>query len=234
LKITPEERALIELEERELAAVQSSLVTQRREGERRFLVEKDRSRELTAQLVGSRRAEDKHQLASDEALSHRMRDSKHEEISDIEKLIENPYFARVQIEEEINGKVKQIAYKLGLRGNTETRIIDWRKAPISKLYYEYQEGEEYCELIQGREREGIILKRVKVKIENGTLIEIINSEGAFYLDGTDWKKGAAPTKGATAGRMPDVLSLISKEQFQSITEEADSPVLIQGVARKSC
>lgn len=230
MKINEEERALLDIEEQELATVQSSLVKQRRDGERRFLVEKDRSRELTAELVGSRRAEDKHQLASDEALSHKLRDSKKEELEDIEKLVESPYFARVEIEEEINGKLKQISYKLGLRGNTDTRIIDWRKAPISKLYYEYQEGEEYFELIQGRDREGVILKKVKVKIENGTLLEVTNSLGSFFKEGNEWRKGRAPSKGSSTGRMPDVLSLISKEQFQSITEDADSPVLIQGVA----
>ena len=231
MKITEEEKKLLDEEEQELAKVQSSLIQQQKTSERRFQTEKDRARTLTSEMVATRRLEDKHQLASDEALAHKMRDFKLEELGDIEKLIENPYFARIVLEEEVNGKIKLIQYKIGLRGNTDVRIIDWRKAPISKLYYEYQEGEEYFEIIQGREREGIILSRNKVRIEDGVLVEVTNSKGTFFKEGADWKKGLAPTRKSNAsGRMPDVLSLITPEQFKSITEEADSAVLIQGIA----
>jgi len=230
MKPNEEELRSIEEEELELRGVYDSLNKQLHKGESRFRTEEERARTLTAEIVGTRRNEDKAALASDEALSHHMRDLKLDELEDIDKLLDNPYFARVVVEEEINGKVRQISYKLGLRSNTECRIIDWRRAPIAKLYYEYREGDEYFEEIQGKDREGTILTRNKVRISEGKLEEVTNRFGTFVQVEGEWVKSQASGSRGSAGRMPDVLSLITPEQFKSITEDAENAVLIQGIA----
>jgi hypothetical protein len=54
-------------------------------------------------------------------------------------LEEQPYFARVvtdEITEE--GAEKEVEFRLGTASFPAQRIIDWRKAPISKLYYDYK------------------------------------------------------------------------------------------------
>ena len=51
---------------------------------------------------------------------------------------------RISLEEdESNGKTKMIEYKLGFATNSDLRTMDWRKAPITKLYYEYKDGDDY-------------------------------------------------------------------------------------------
>lgn len=229
MKPTAEELSLIQEEEQELEKVYLSLRLQAQHGSERLKTETSRSRDLTAELVAARRAEDKQMLASDESVSHRMREMKEGELRDLDKLLGNPYFARVVVEERSNGKPRTIQYKLGLRSNVECRIIDWRKGPIAKLYYEYAEGEEYAEEILGQEREGVILTRNKVRIENGELLEVSNRLGTFVRTAEGWMKSQSQRRGAK-GRMPDVLSLITAEQFQSITTESDTAVLLQGVA----
>ena len=230
MKPNEEELKSIEEERVELEGVFESLNKQLERGESRFKTEEQRARTLTAEIVGTRRNEEKVALASDEALSHKMRDLKLDELVDIDKLLDNPYFARVVVEEEINGKLRQISYKLGLRSNTECRIIDWRRAPIAKLYYEYREGDEYFEEIQGKDREGTILTRNKVRIKDGRLEEVTNKLGTFAFVEGEWIKSQAGGSRGNAGRMPDVLSLITPEQFKSITEDAENAVLIQGIA----
>ena len=51
-------------------------------------------------------------------------------------------------------------------------IVDWKNAPISKIFYRYREGEEYVEDIGEREIEGVLVTRRMLLIENGTLMRI--------------------------------------------------------------
>jgi DNA helicase IV len=236
VSISSEAKSLIEEEQQVLSSILNSLRQQLDIGHQRLVIESDRARELTSNLVAARRDVDKQMLASDEAVSHQLRDLKRDEVDDLNKLLNRPYFARLVLKEFLpNGRNELIEYKLGTTSNTDCRIIDWRKAPIAKLYYDYKEGEEYCEEIQGREREGVILLRNKVEIEKGVLKRIICRHGDFTLVGDNWQcLSAEDTRARTAskskGRLPDVLSFITKEQYAAITEDADSAVLIQGIA----
>ncbi|MCB0360825.1 MAG: hypothetical protein KDD44_14350, partial [Bdellovibrionales bacterium] len=184
--------------------------------------------------VSARLSEEKELLASDEAVSHGLRDLQRTEIENIEKLLSRPYFARMVLEEQdARGRPHRIEYKLGNAANIDCRIVDWRHAPISGLFYEYREGEEYSELIQGREREGRILLRRKLDIRDGKLCGIVCSEGSFVRDEQGWRlrqAGEAQVGVRTTGSLPDILGLISAEQFRAITEDATSPVFIHGVA----
>ena len=171
-------------------------------------------------------------LASDEAVSHALKDQFGSDIKTLAKLIEKPYFARIEVEEEEQGRAKTIEYKIGFAANSDCRIIDWRKAPISKLYYEYREGEDYSELIQGRERQGRVVMRNQLDIEHGALRRITSSQGQFLFVDGQWQKleQTGKTLREHYGKLPSILSLITKEQFQLITEDADTAVLIQGIA----
>jgi DNA helicase II / ATP-dependent DNA helicase PcrA len=230
LSIDPEARALIEEEEKNLAQVFESLKKQFSQQSVRFGIEADRAQELTSEYITAR-TEDKHQLASNEALSHRLVGLHKSEVKNLETLLKKPYFARVVLEEQVETGTRKIEYMLGLVGNADSRIVDWRKAPRAKLYYEYQEGDEYLELIQGEEREGRILARRKVDIEEGRLIGLSCHLGHFVFEEGAWKKVTeARRRVGSKNRLPNVLSLITPEQFRAITENADSAVLIQGVA----
>lgn len=230
-EITPAIRALISEEESILANVLVSLEKQLQDGAVRYQTESARARTLTSELVRARRDVDKQMLASDEAVSHNLRDRKKEEIDSILKLLERPYFARFVVEDDTDGRPKRIEYRLGVASNSDCRIVDWRKAPISKLFYEYKEGDEYGEEIQGRDRTGRIIMRRKLEIENGILIGITCNHGSFVLHETTWKIASGKHRGARKrGQLPDVLSLITPEQFRLITQDAESAILIQGVA----
>lgn len=231
--ISEEARLIISEEERVLASVVESLQAQQSSQTRRFSKEQARAREMTATLVAARTDEDRWQVASDEAVAHSLSHQAHRELGAIHKLIERPYFARVVLHESENGNHKEIEYKLGFASNTDARIIDWRKAPISKLYYEYQEGEEYCEEIQGRERSGTVALRNNVTIDQQQLNEISCREGSFTRSDGAWRATSAPgikSRDHASEHLPPILSLITPEQFATITTNANTAILIQGVA----
>ena len=230
-EINLEEKQLIEEEESILHEVLESLQTQTQFRSERLAKEDVRARELTSQLVAATREEDKAMLASDEAVSHALKDQNRADLKDLNKLLKKPYFARFRVEEEDGQKKKELEYRLGFAANPECRIVDWRKAPISKLYYEYREGDEYCEQIQSREREGKIILRNALEIEQQELKSIRCRYGTFEKDNGTWRKGASQSSHAgQAGQLPHLLSLITPEQFQTITEDATTAILIQGIA----
>ncbi|MFA7405388.1 MAG: helicase, partial [Pelobacteraceae bacterium] len=99
----------------------------------------------------------------------------HEKNSLTEKLIENdkfdpakyltsfqmtdsPYFGIVGIN-DADKKIGAREYLIGKQGfvsyDNRALVVDWRKAPISRFFYDFDPGDEYFETIQGREREGV-------------------------------------------------------------------------------
>jgi len=229
MTLSPEDQEIIEEEQEILTGVLESLRAQREILYGRLSRENTRSRELTAGLVAASRDEDKAMLASDEAVSYAMRDNIDRDVKQLDSLIKNPYFARIVVAE---GE-KELEYKIGFLSNSDTRIVDWRKAPISKLYYEYREGEEYSELIQSRERNGTIIKRHSLDVTDGKLSRVSCPRGNFLLKDGQWTKTESTRSRAGStdrGELPHILSLITPEQFALITTEASSAVLIQGIA----
>lgn len=216
-----------------LKAIVDSLRSQISHSTERFSREELRTRELTSQLVATYRDEDRAMLASDEAVSHALKHRKGDEIEILRKQIKQPYFARVIAHEQVQGQTQEIEYKIGFAANPDCRIIDWRKAPISKLYYEYREGEEYCEEIQGRERHGVITLRHTVDIAESKLKKVSCRLGHFVLQDGEWVAlgaGGLSPEAIAQGHLPNILALITREQFQTITEDADTAILIQGIA----
>lgn len=235
MSLTPEEQESVTAEQKVFSTVKESVAAQIGKAEQRLHAENQRARALTSEIHETRRVEDKALLASDEGVSHALKDSKREELETLKKQLENPYFARISLEEEeSNGKTKIIEYKLGFAANPDLRIIDWRKAPISKLYYEYKEGDDYLEEILGRERSGKVLLRNRIEVERGELKTVQNRFGTFHWNAktATWESGAGSMhrRKSTDSHLPEILSLITAEQFRSITVDADTAILIQGVA----
>lgn len=92
----------------------------------------------------------------------------------------SPYFAHLRLREGRNewdvclGKATLIK-----RGVT---IVDWRNAPISRLFYRYAQGEEYEEEISGRLRLGEVVARRTVTIRDTRLERIDAPDGIFRAD----------------------------------------------------
>jgi len=188
------------------------------------------ARDLTSQIVATRREEDKAALASDEAVAHGLARLRKDKSSDLESLAEQPYFARVITVED----GRSIEFKLGTASFPAQRIIDWRKAPISKLYYDYREGDEFSETIMGQEHNGFVqLRRSYQGVENH-LQRIETPEATLTRGDQGWiiqslQPGFSRNE-SHDGHLPPILSLITADQFELITRNAQKPIVIQGIA----
>jgi len=161
----------------------------------------------------------------------------------------SPYFGHLRLEE--NGKRRDIL--IGSRSYVDSsagvRIVDWRHAPVSRIYYRYHEGDDYEEQLGGRSVEGVVLARRGVAIINGELVRVTSPHGSFArgADGswrrlevsaarlrTERKDGAAAAPLVASQpqdkHLPAIASMLDKAQFELITKPGAGLVAIQGSA----
>lgn len=157
------------------------------------------------------------------------------------QMADSPYFGIVGINDN-DKRIGTKEYLIGKQGfvshDNRALVVDWRKAPISRFFYDYEPGDDYCETIQGTEREGLITRRDAVEVVKRTLRRMECGTDLYELTGGAWVKNekqfhtTTDTKVANQDhRMVDIVSLISPAQFHMITSEAtDGCTLITGGA----
>nr|HEX4318655.1 3'-5' exonuclease [Kofleriaceae bacterium] len=96
--------------------------------------------------------------------------------------IASPYFAHMRLRE--GPKLRDVM--IGKRGfidrQSNVQIVDWRNAPVSRIYYRYEEGDDYEEEIAGRRVEGVVDARRNVSIARGNLRRIGTPDGTYLKD----------------------------------------------------
>ncbi len=166
--------------------------------------------------------------------------------------VDNPYFAHLELEED--GRRRHVFLGRVTRLSHGLRIVDWRNAPISKLFYQYDEGDEYAEEMGGRVREGSIEARRTLHVQGGQLLRVGTPDNDWVRDQDDWRKisrnamrlaggeGAALRAGGPGARLgsgqvhradkhlPDIAALIDTDQFDLITAENSGVVVLRGSA----
>jgi DNA helicase-2/ATP-dependent DNA helicase PcrA len=93
---------------------------------------------------------------------------------------DSPYFAHLRLRE--SGSERDILLGKATRLQRGVRIVDWRNAPISRIFYRYQQGDEYEEEIAGRTMTGTVVARRTVTIRNQALRRVDAPEGIFAAD----------------------------------------------------
>ena len=236
MSLTKEDRKLIEEEERLFQETLDSLCGQLPQAQSSKILANLSARELTCQVVNEWNAEERQPLVSDEAVAHKVFDIRKDSDHVLMELIAEPYFGRVVTVEEDG---REVSFKIGKKSNVEAGIVDWRNGPISGLFFNYKQGEEFFETINERERIGRIKVRNSYKTENGRLVQIETPDGAFRCRDNGWEKLEVEQEVAVhrsrgrhsrEKRLPSILSLITREQYEMITTDSDRPVVIQGSA----
>src|SRR3954471_12085373 len=105
----------------------------------------------------------------------------------------SPYFGHLRLEE--NGKRRDVL--VGARSFVEpgggVQIVDWRNAPVSRLFYRYEEGDAYEERLGDRLVEGEVVTRRTVAIVEAELRRVASPQGIFSrnLRTGEWREVAA-------------------------------------------
>jgi len=133
--------------------------------------------------------------------------------------VRSPYFAHMRLRE--NSKERDVL--IGKRGfidrDSNVQIVDWRNAPISQVYYRYEEGDDYEEEIGGRHLIGLVDVRRNISITGGRLRRIGAPQGTFIRDARNtWHQAvgsAAPTLQGGSGKA----ARVGKAKVRAAKEE---------------
>jgi DNA helicase-2/ATP-dependent DNA helicase PcrA len=170
----------------------------------------------------------------------------------------SPYFGRMVLEEEGRKREILIGRSTFLDPKTGVRIVDWRDAPVSRVYYRYEEGDDYDEIFGDREVEGEVLVRRNLSITTGKLRRIGTPQGTFRRSRDDlWRRVADQATKLSGGQgiamrpeshhrpgqlgigdddlredkhLSEITALIDPRQFELISRPTSGLVVIQGGA----
>jgi DNA helicase II / ATP-dependent DNA helicase PcrA len=169
----------------------------------------------------------------------------------------SPYFGHVRLKDEdkpardvLIGKTTLIDAKAGVR------IVDWRHAPLSQIYYKYEEGAEYEEVIADRDVVGTVLTRRTVTIQKGELRRVTAPQGVYVRGQQGWRALSIASTELSGGQgkavrpqdmrgvlgiddsgaqredrhLPEIAALLDPRQFELISKPDTGLVVIQGGA----
>lgn len=92
----------------------------------------------------------------------------------------SPYFAHLRL--RTDGRERDILLGKATWLQRGISIVDWRNAPISRIFYRYQQGDPYEEDIADRTLSGQVIARRTVAIRDQVLRRINAPEGVFTAD----------------------------------------------------
>lgn len=98
---------------------------------------------------------------------------------------DNPYFAHMRLRND-DGRSQDVLLGRTTRVVGTARIVDWRHAPVSRVFYRYQQGDEFEEELGDRVHAGTVGLRRVLAIERGKLVRVESPEGVFVHSGDDW------------------------------------------------
>lgn len=175
----------------------------------------------------------------------------------------SPYFAHLRLEETVSlrgshavAKERRrdvlVGSKQYLDAAAGIRIVDWRNAPVSRIFYRYREGDPYEETLGDQPVEGTVLARRTVAIVDGELRKVTSPQGTFVREADGrWRRAEALTArlrlpgsgersapvaidhatSTSADRLlPAIAAMLDKEQYELITKPGAGLVAIQGSA----
>jgi DNA helicase-2/ATP-dependent DNA helicase PcrA len=169
----------------------------------------------------------------------------------------SPYFAHLRLREGARTRDVCLGRGTYIDPDLGVRVVDWRNAPVSRIYYRYAEGDPYEESFGDKDVEGEVLIRRDVTIVDGRLMRVGGAEATFVRGRGGWRTLAArstrlaggqgmavlPTERGVLGSgegeegigrrdrfLPEIAALLDPKQFEAISRPAAGVVVIQGGA----
>ena len=144
----------------------------------------------------------------------------------LQKLIETPYFGRIDFAEKSTEKPEPIY--VGIHSyfdeeENENLIHDWR-APVSSMFYDFEPGQASFEAPSGT-KEGDIIRKRQYRIKDGEMEMMLESD--LYIRDDVLQKELSRS---ADDKMKNIVATIQRDQNKIIQDETSPVLIIQGVA----
>ncbi|MEL6184090.1 MAG: hypothetical protein AAFU79_05645, partial [Myxococcota bacterium] len=97
-----------------------------------------------------------------------------------------PYFGHLKLNDGKKTRDVLIGNRGFVKAGSAHNIVDWRHAPVSRIYYCYEEGDDYEEMFGGRAVQGLVEARRTVSIIEGELRRVSWATGTLIRRGEAW------------------------------------------------
>ena len=162
-----------------------------------------------------------------------------------------PYIAHLRVDEGKGPDDYLLGHVTFFDAAEGIRIVDWRVAPVARIFYRYREGDRFEETFPGRTAEGFVVARRILVFQNGELVRIIGDQVLLEREpGGRWRTanraalslqaGGAETAarsgilgvgiGAATRAKPEVSALLDPQQYAAISAPPEQPLLVLGSA----
>ncbi|OIP30014.1 MAG: hypothetical protein AUK47_26280 [Deltaproteobacteria bacterium CG2_30_63_29] len=159
-----------------------------------------------------------------------------------------PFFAHMRLKNNRGARDILLGYETFIDSGRGVRIVDWRTAPVAKVFFETRVGEEYrLELPQGA-NEGILEERNVITFADGVAVRINTGERSFHrgpdgnwlVEGTRLPTRLTATQKDTHARQLTlgrgqlaktvVTALLDEQQFAAMEADQGGALLLVGAA----
>ena len=103
----------------------------------------------------------------------------------------SPYFGHMRVEQD-DGSSRDILIGKQTWVRDGVRVVDWRNAPISRLFYQRREGEDFDIVIAGRVVEGELRLRRTLTIRDGQLVRVATPDAVYVRMSEPGTDGGSP------------------------------------------
>ncbi len=163
-----------------------------------------------------------------------------------------PYFAHLRVREGDELRDYCLGRSTFVDLAAGVRVVDWRFAPVARIFYAYREGDAYEERFPGRLAEGVVVARRVVVVQHGVVRRISTPAVTLVSDAsgrfTSSRGDPAALLGGGAGtaarpgtlgvgegardraERAEVTALLDREQFEAVSSGAEEPLLVVGSA----
>ena len=163
-----------------------------------------------------------------------------------------PYFAHLRVREGEERRDYCLGRSTFVDLTAGVRVVDWRVAPVARIFYAYREGDAYEERFPGRLAEGIVEARRVVVVQRGEVRRISTPVTTLARDAAGrWRSSRGDPSAVLGGgagtaarpgtlgvgegardraERPEVTALLDREQFEALSVEPDQPLLVVGSA----
>ena len=160
----------------------------------------------------------------------------------------NPYFGRLSLEDTFQNRPRSRDVLIGKRAfidsKRDVQVVDWRNSPISRVFYCYEEGDEYEETFAGEKQTGRVALRRTLNIAQGQLVRIRSGDTVLVRDEADEWQILGETQSTLSGGVGTAIRAPAGRLGRTGAESAtpgdhcpDRPRTIQGnypTAERNC